>query len=95
MALLTNQTSNGSGSGVAHTASTVAHVSGTFDGATVSLEVSLDDSVWVKPDNVKGGGQTGSPAAILINHVGAYYLRASVTKAGGSTSITVKTTQSS
>ena len=95
MALLTNQTSNGSGTGVEHTSSTVAHVTGTFDGATVSLEVSLDNSTWVKPDNIKGCGQTGSPAAILINHVGTYYLRASVSNAQGSTDITVKTTQSS
>lgn len=94
MALLSNQTTDGTGSGVAHSDAAVVHVSGTFDGCSVSVEVSLDDTTYVKPDNTSGGGRCDAPCAILVNHVGTYYMRASVQNAGSATDVTVATTQS-
>ena len=93
MAILTNQTSDTTSSGVSHTSQTAVHVTGTFDGATVTIEVSLDDSAYVKADNTAGEARLTVPGVVPINHPGSYYIRASVLGAKSSTNITVKTTQ--
>lgn len=94
MASILSGASNGVGSGVSHTAPASVFVRGTFDGATVAIQVSDDDTTYVKPDNVSTAKPCtmGAPGACYINCSGTYYIRAVVTGGGSSTSITVVST---
>lgn len=93
--LLNAVTANTTGTGASHSGPATVHVHGTFDGATVVIQVSDDDTTYEKADNVSAV----SPATfrnggvMSINAYGTYYLRAILENSGGSTSISVKTTQ--
>lgn len=94
MASILSSAGNGTGSGVSHTAPASVFVRGTLDGATVVLQVSDDNTTFVKADNVS----TPNPAAlkargvVYINCTGTYYIRAVVAGGGASTSVTVAST---
>ena len=59
-------------------------VTGTFDGATVELELSIDGTNFVSAESL-------TAAAIkTFNFIKGGYIRAKISSAGGSTAITVK-----
>jgi hypothetical protein len=92
--LLNAVTSDGAGSAVDHVDSTTVHVYGTWDGATVAIQVSFNGTNWVKPDNTSGAGVLRANGTVKINHDGSYKIRAVVSEAGGSTSLSAPTSQS-
>lgn len=94
--LLNGVSANGAGSGASHSGPCTVFVHGTFDGATVVIQGSdadtdakysrLDRSILPQDKfQVKGN--------CAVQAYGTYYLRAVVSNAGSSTSITVVTTQ--
>lgn len=96
-ALLTNVTSDTTGSGQSHSGPCTVFVTGTMDGATVVIEgspttntadyVKLDRSIVPQAQFID---RTGASA---VDGQGTYYLRAVLTNAGSSTSVSVETTQ--
>lgn len=94
--LLSAVSANGAGSGASHAGPCTVWVSGTFDGATVVIQGAdadtaakygrLDKSIIRQDVFTSKGGAT-------VSGYGTYYLRAVVSNAGSSTSLTVITTQ--
>lgn len=93
--LLSSVTTDTTGTGASHSGPATVWVRGTFDGAEVVIQVSDDDTTYVKADNVsipnparfKGNG------CVAIGAVGTYYIRAVLSNAGSSTSVSAVTTQ--
>jgi len=94
-ALLTTHTTNGAGSGFSHSGPATVFVRGTFDGATVVVEVSDDDSTYLKADNVSPAKSAvfREKGCTSIDGQGTYYIRCVVSDAGALTSITAVSTQ--
>lgn len=94
--LLSGVSANGAGSGASHSGPCTVWVRGTLDGATVMIQgadadsdanyVKLDKSI-IRNDKFTGKGSS------TVDGQGTYYLRAVVSNAGSSTSVTVVTTQ--
>lgn len=90
--LLQNQTTNVTGTGKAfffrdgdpRYVNVTAR--GTFNGCTITIEESPDNSNWFSPT----GTNTFTAAGAFVIEAPMMYLRASVTNAGGSTSVTVQ-----
>lgn len=85
------------GTGTSHTGPATVFVRGTFDGATVLVQVS-DEGVaasFVKADNVstRSAARLGSPGVCSIDVQGTYFIRCIVENAGSSTDITAISTQ--
>jgi len=95
MAALLTAATNGTGSGASHSGPATVFVHGTFDGATVVVQVSDDDTNYVKADNVSVRNPATLKAAGCCNvaAVGTYYIRCVVSGGGSSTSITAVSTQ--
>jgi len=94
--LLTNQTTNGSGTGYPSPGGqAMLIVSGTFDGATVTPEITHDstDEGWVAI-NDDSGTAVAITAATNDGYIrwlpSEYSLRLTVSSAGGSTDISAK-----
>ena len=62
----------------------VVAVSGTWDGASVALELSVDDSEFISSDTVT------SDSMRAFQFMKGGYIRAVITSAGASTSLTVE-----
>lgn len=92
--LLSAVSANGAGTGASHTAPATVFVRGTFDGATVVVQVSDDDTTYVKADNTSPAKATRltEPGAVTIDAKGTYYIRCVVSGAGASTSVTAVST---
>lgn len=94
-ALLTTAAANTTGTGASHSGPASVFVRGTFDGATVIVQVSDDNTTYVKADNVstsKASRITGK-GVCNIDGKGTYYIRCVVSGGGSSTSITAVSTQ--
>ena len=92
--LLSGVSANGAGTGASHSGPATVFVRGTFDGASVTIEVSDDDSTYVKPaDELMRVRQVKSGKAFNIDAYGTYYIRAVVAGAGSSTNLNCVTTQ--
>ena len=94
--LLSAVSANGAGSGASHSGPCTVFVHGTFDGATVVIQASDadTDAKYSKADkSVMPMSRFESKGSCSITAYGTYYLRAAITNAGDSTSITVVTTQ--
>jgi tRNA/tmRNA/rRNA uracil-C5-methylase (TrmA/RlmC/RlmD family) len=87
--LLDGVTANGAGTGAEHTAPASVLVTGTFDGATVVVQVSSDDSVYVKSDNVSIPNPCTfrAPGVCNIDCKGTYYIRCVVSGVGSATDL--------
>ena len=94
-ALLTTAAADTVGTGASHTGPATVFVRGPFDGATVIVQVSDDDTTYVKADNVSPAkpSRMGAPGACNIEAHGTYYIRCVVDGGGSSTSITAVSTQ--
>ncbi len=92
--LLSGVSANGAGTGASHTAPATVFVTGTFDGATVVVQVSSDDSTYVKADNITPAVPTrfSEPGCVTIDAKGTYYIRCVVSGVGASTSISAVST---
>lgn len=92
--LLSSQTTNGAGSGASHTAHATVFVTGTFDGADVTIQVSNADSDYVKADNLStpNTSRLREPGCVNIAANGTYYIRCVVSNAGANTSISAVST---
>lgn len=85
MQLLSARTTNGSGTSIENYSYLQSvYCWGTFDGATVTLEGSPDNSEWFTLTSFSVKGVKG----IGVN---ARYLRGTVSSAGASTSVTLRT----
>lgn len=91
-ALLTDQTTDTTGTGAAMSGPCSVCAEGTFAGATVYLEAAISDSGtryqpigWLSP--MSQGGW------IAVDIQGAYWIRAKLAKAGTTTSVTVTANQ--
>lgn len=94
--LLNSATTNGAGTGASHSGPCTVFVHGELDGATVTIEVADADSAgnYVKPDRtIAPESRFTSKGAVSLNAYGTYFVRAVVSHAGSSTSVTVVTTQ--
>lgn len=96
--LLSSVSENGAGTGAAHTGPATVYVYGTLDGCTVTIEVSPDDSNYVRADNLLldkmfSEAEFKVEGALTINGQGDYYIRASVSGKGVNTSVSAVTTQ--
>lgn len=93
--LLSAASTNGAGTGASHSGPCTVFVRGTFDGATVLVQVSDDNTNYVKADNVSVTKPTrlDAPGSVTLNAYGTYYVRCVVNEAGSSTSITAVSTQ--
>ena len=91
-ALLTDQTTNTTGSGSSHTGPCSVFIYGTFDGASVSIEAAHED-VAASYVPVGTPASAGEGKVVAVNLQGTYYLRAKLNRAGSSTSLSVDTTQ--
>ena len=94
--LLSAVSANGAGSGASHSGPCSVFVHGVFDGATVVIQASDDDTdaKYSKADvSLIPVSRFDTKGSCSINAFGAYYLRAVVSDAGSSTSLTVVTTQ--
>ena len=94
-ALLTNVTANGAGTGASHSGPATVFVRGTFAGARVIVQVSADNTTYVKADNVSLFKPTTftAPGAVSIDGKGTYYIRCVVENVSGSTSVSAVSTQ--
>lgn len=94
-ALLTSATADTTGTGASVSGAVTVFVRGTFDGAIVSVQVSDDDTNYVKADNISNAkaSRMGSPGVCYVGGTGAYYVRCVVTGGGGSTSINAVSVQ--
>lgn len=93
--LLNAVTADTTGTGASHTGPATVFVRGTFDGASVVIQVSDDDTNYVKADNVSTPNPAtfNGPGSVTINAYGTYYIRGVVKNAGSSTSISAVSTQ--
>lgn len=94
-ALLTAVTANGAGTGASHSGPATVFVRGTFGTATVAVQVSDDNSTYVKADNVSAvkPSTLHAPGVVNIDCKGTYYIRCVVMDANTSTNITAVSTQ--
>lgn len=92
--LLTDQSSDGAGSGQTHTGPCTVFVpnDSVFDKAVAHIEAYATDTAgkYIPAGRVS---QLVAPGAVDINIQGTYFLRGRVSRAGGSTSISMVTTQ--
>lgn len=93
--LLTTAAANTTGTGASHTGPATVFVRGTFDGARVIVQVSDDDSTYVKADNISPAkpSRITAPGVCAIDGKGTYYIRCAVSGGGSSTSINAVSTQ--
>ena len=93
--LLSSVTTNTTGTGASHSGPCTVFVRGTFDGATVVIQVSDDDAAYVKADNVSITNPCAfkNDGCVSINAYGTYYVRAVLANAGDSTDIDAVSTQ--
>lgn len=95
--LLTSATANTTGTGASHSGPCTVWVRGTLGGATVVIQAADVDSDanYVKVDNISqpAAGTFKDKGCLLISATGTYYVRAVLSNAGSSTSVTVTTTQ--
>ena len=94
--LLSAVSENGAGTGASHSGPCTVFVRGTLDGATVTIQVADADSDanYVKPDrSAMPESRFASKGSCTLAAYGTYYVRAVVSNAGSSTSVTVVTTQ--
>lgn len=94
-ALLTSATADTTGTGASVSGPVTVFVRGVFDGATVSVQVSDDDTTYVKPDNISNAkaSRMGAPGVCYIGGTGSYYVRCVVAGGGSSTSINAVSVQ--
>lgn len=96
--LLNAVTSNTTGSGASHDGPCTVFARGTFDGARVVIQIA-DENVaasFQKADNISTPNPArfdGHGGTVTIHGQGTYFVRAILENAGGSTSVTVVTTQ--
>lgn len=91
-ALLTNQTTDTTGSGSAMSGPCSVLVYGTLGGAQVSLQAAdTDTEAHYQPVGFKSVIQSGG--WVDVNIQGSYYLRAKLSKAGSTTSVSVVANQ--
>lgn len=93
--LLSAVSANTVGTGASHTAPATVFVRGTMDGAKVVIQVSDDDTTYVKADNItlqNPASFDGVNGTCNIQGNGTYFIRAVLTNAGDNTSVTVVTT---
>jgi len=95
--LLSSATADTTGTLTSHSGPCTAFVHGTMDGATVVLEVSPSTNTadvvpaeYVARSIADFRDRTG---CVTLDAQGTYYVRAVLTDAGASTSVTVTTTQ--
>ena len=91
-ALLTNQTSNATGTAAAHSGPCTVIVRGAVDGAKVVLKMAFANT----PAHFHTFGPESiitSPKGIVVDAVGDYYLLAELEDAGENTNVTVETNQ--
>ena len=91
--LLSSVTEDTTGTGASHSGPATVFVRGVFDGASVSVLVSDDDTNYVKPDNLAGRSHLTVPGAVSITAYGTYYIRCDVVGTGSSTSVSAVSTQ--
>lgn len=93
--LMSSVTTNGAQAGASHTGDATVFVHGTFDGATVTLQVSDDNVTYVKADNIStpNPARFDAPGAITISAKGTYHIRCVVNNVGASTSLNSVSTQ--
>lgn len=92
--LLNAVTTNTTGTGASHSGPATVFVRGTFDGATVVVQVSDNNTNFVKADNgVANPAHLKAPGVVAINCQGTYYIRCNLTGAGASTSVSAISTQ--
>lgn len=94
--LLSNRTTNGAGTGASHSGPCTVWVRGTLGGASVVIQGADADSDanYVKLDKALIPQSTFvEKGCATIHGNGTYFLRAVVSNASASTSITVVTTQ--
>lgn len=93
--LLSSVTSNVAGTGASHTGPATVFVRGAFDGAVVVVQVSDDNTNYVKADNISPlkPSTLKQPGVVGIDAQGTYYIRCVVSNAGSSTSISAVSTQ--
>lgn len=95
-AILTTASTNGFGSGESRTGPCTVYATGEFGTGEVVIQIATADTaaLYVRPDKaIMRESRIRAPGAILISATGAYYIRAGVSGANGSTSITVTTVQ--
>ena len=92
--LLDGVTADGAGTGVSHTSPASVFVTGTFDGATVYVQVSADDTTYVDAETKVSDNKSAviSPGVVNTNVNGTYYIRCVVSGAGPDTNIDAETT---
>ena len=92
--LLSSATANGAGTGASHSAGATVFVTGVFDGATVTVEVSADDTTYVKADNVSvvTPSRLVAPGVCRVDCTGDYYIRCVVSGVGSATDIDAEST---
>lgn len=95
MAALLTSAGNGNGTGASHAGPATVFVRGTFDGATVTVQVSDNNTNYVKADNVlvSSPARLRAPGVCHISCVGTYYIRCVVAGGGAGVSITAVSTQ--
>lgn len=97
MAALLTTAGNGKGTGASHTGPATVYVRGTFDGATVVVQVADEDvdASYVKADNVSLRPSTSlkSKGVCKLWGDGTYFIRCVVSGGGANTSITAVSTQ--
>ena len=93
--LLSAAAADTTGTGAATSGPATVFVRGTFDGATVVVQISDDNTNYVKADNVSGAkaSRMSGPGSCNIEGKGSYYIRCVVKGGGASTSITAVSTQ--
>lgn len=94
--LLSAVSANGAGTGASHSGPCSVFVRGVLDGATVTVEVADADSAdnYVKADrSIMPVSRFETKGSCSLSAYGTYFVRAVVSNAGSSTSVTVVTTQ--
>ena len=95
--LLSSATADTTGTLTSHTGPCTAFVHGTMDGAVVVLEASpstnTTDVVPIDYVARSQGDFRDRTGCVTVDAQGTYYLRAVLSEAGSSTSVTVTTTQ--
>lgn len=94
--LLSAVSVDGAGTGASHSGPCSVFVSGTFDGATVTIEVADADTAakYCKPSKAAiPESRFSEKGSTTLTAYGTYYVRAVVSNAGSSTSVTAITTQ--
>ena len=95
MAALLTAAGNGTGTGASHDGPATVFIRGTFDGASVVVQVSDDNTTYVKADNVSPRNPCTfyGPGCVSIEAKGTYYIRCVVADGGAGVSITAVSTQ--